>query len=81
MTIPLANEVINISNIIPILREMLNYCAAQAVLANEPGSLSYEAASDEITYHIQVHEFDRELFDVLHGVDEIWIVTSARSES
>jgi hypothetical protein len=61
-----------------ILKEMLDYCACQALESNL-GTLSYEYRTDEVTYYLKVDDSDRALFDALHGVDEIWIMTAGAS--
>lgn len=72
---------INLSQILPILKEMLDYCGAVALESNEVGSLAYDCDLDEVVYHLKVRGFDASLFDTLHGVEEIWIIQSGGQES
>lgn len=81
MTIPSGDEQYAISRVLPVIQETLNYCAREALLSAEPGALAYDGATDEVIYHLNVKEMDRELFDLLHGVEEIWIITRAGVES
>ena len=81
MKIPEDLDPIPISRVIPIMKETLEYCAVQALLTGETGALSYNAERDEVCYHYKPNEFDVSIFDLLLGVEEIWIITKGTSES
>jgi hypothetical protein len=78
MTIPTPWEEISIVRILPVLQEMIAYACMGAVKQNR---LSYDSSTDELTYHFVVGEIDRDLFDLLKGTDEVWIITEAGTES
>jgi hypothetical protein len=67
--------------LLPIWAEALVYCANNAIEKNLPGCLGYDAHTDEVTYHYTLTDTDRELFDMLLGTDEIWIITRSGVES
>jgi hypothetical protein len=51
---------------------MLDYCGL-AALGEEKG-LSYDASTDQVIYHLNIKEDDRQLFPWLRPVEEIWIL-------
>lgn len=80
MSVPQPTSVAHISRIIPLFGEMLEYCMREAVLSSEPGSLTYSTETNEITYHLKIMDLDRDVLPVLHGCEEIWIITKAAGE-
>lgn len=78
---PLAEHVVCLKQILPILQEMLNYCIGEAMSNPDAGEASFSPFTDEMVYYLKVREFDRSLFETLTGVEEIWIVTNPRRES
>lgn len=67
----------NLQRLIPILSEMLGYVAMEAVKSGLTGSLQYDCDSDILVYHYKPNSIDLEMFDMLRGTDEIWVITKA----
>lgn len=78
MTFPQPTQEVHLQRLLPMISEMLGYMIAVSV---ENNTITYDAKRDELLYHSKVTDIDRELFDLLHGVEEIWIITKARTES
>lgn len=68
---PIPDAIISLRIILPIFKEMLDYCAYKAV---EDGNIAYDGKANLIIYRTKVEDWDQDLFDTLIGVDEIWIL-------
>lgn len=80
--IPQPTEEFHISRVLPLFREMLEYCAREVLVNPVSGAeLSYDSETDLVVYHLHVNSIDRELFTLLNGVEEIWILQKAGAES
>jgi hypothetical protein len=55
--------------------------SAHKLEAGVPGSMSYNCYEDAITYHLKIQEMDSDIFPLLRGTEEIWIITKGRMES
>lgn len=76
MNLPTPDSYLNLKLLLPILGEMLAYCAAQAIEnCGGRGDLDYKCDKDELIYHLKLDQLDRDLFDTLIGVEEIWVLT------
>lgn len=62
-------------------KELLDYCAASAAESGVAGSLEYDWTTDEVIYNLRIREMDEQLFPVLKGATEIWIITRGGKES
>lgn len=62
--------IVPLRQFIPILREMVNYCALEALQA---GTLGYDGRTDEVVYHFRPDDVALSLFDSLHGIEDIWV--------
>jgi hypothetical protein len=59
--------------ILPIIREVLDYCAAEAL---ENSDLAYDSSLDQVVYYFKPDSTATSLFDYLRGVEDIWIFQS-----
>jgi hypothetical protein len=79
--IPTPDEVREIHRLLPNWKTPLEYCALAALESASPGSLFYDEASDQMVYHYKLEDLDRDLFDILQGTDEIWVIAGCGVES
>jgi hypothetical protein len=81
MTLPTPETILPLVRILPIWHEALTYCANETIERNLPGCISFDQRADELQYHLKLTDMDRQLFDVLAGSEEIWIIVKAGVES
>jgi hypothetical protein len=74
MTIPTPDTIVPLQRLIPQLQEMLNYCALKALETQD--SMEYREATGELIYYLKLDDLDKDLFEMLLGTEEIWIVES-----
>ncbi len=67
---PPAPTVVPLRQLIPILREMLNYCALESL---QGGTFGYDGSIDEVIYHFRPDDMALSMFDSLHGIEDIWV--------
>lgn len=78
MNVPETETICELVTVPRILLEMLSYCALEACEKNQIG---YNCDQDEVTYYLRPSSIDTSIFDTLHGVEEIWIITKGGGES
>lgn len=84
ITIPTPDSHQNISRMIPTIGEMLAYVITESIEQCYPGGrgeMGYRSSTDELTYHLKLSDLDRELFDMLWGIEDVWVITVGRTES
>lgn len=79
--LPNHDEERKISRLLPNWKTACEYIALCALESNDIGSLAYDSHKDEVIYHHVLSDLDRDLFDILHGVEEVWVITGANRES
>ena len=78
---PKALETRELSRLLPIYREFLDYAITEAINDGMAGALEYDSVNDELIYHIRLSDFERSLFAVASDIEEIWVIQKAGAES
>lgn len=78
---PQPDSYLSVSCIPHATNELLHYVMAQVLERPADGGMSYSAEKDELTYHLVLSDFDREMFPQISGMTDIWVTTQARRES
>ena len=71
--VPVSNFSSEVMCAAPSTREMLDYCAAGALQADN--DITYDQDTDRVIYHYKPDANDRELYPRLFDVAEVWIIT------
>lgn len=79
--IPTPTHEVTLKRMLPILQETINHCIEQALIDPSYGGIDFDESTNEMIYYCKPSKLDRDLFELLIGIEEVWVVTRGSKES